>query len=79
MHELVLLFRCLLGFCNIYITNVSPNIMNYLTAKNERRRRRKARLLTAFITITMLAALAYAVGAFDAWLVAGTSSTIPVA
>lgn len=40
-----------------------------LTARNDRRRRRQARLLTALIVASMLAGLAYASGVFDAWLV----------
>ena len=37
----------------------------YLTAKNDRRRRRQARMLTALITLTLIALTAYATGAFD--------------
>ncbi|MEM9928264.1 MAG: hypothetical protein AAF840_00465 [Bacteroidota bacterium] len=41
---------------------------SYQTEKNDRRRRRKARVLTALITLTLLAAAAYGMGAFDALL-----------
>ena len=41
---------------------------NYITAKNDRRRRRTAGLLTAFITLMLLAFAAYTFGAFDAFL-----------
>ena len=41
---------------------------NYITAKNDRIRRRKALFLTAFITLTLLAFAAYSFGAFDAFL-----------
>ncbi|WP_187270884.1 hypothetical protein [Neolewinella aurantiaca] len=41
---------------------------NYITAKNDRRRRRTARLLTAAITLTLMALAAYSFGAFDALL-----------
>ena len=41
---------------------------SYQTAKNDRRRRQKARLLTALITLSLLAAAAYSFGAFDQWL-----------
>lgn len=39
--------------------------MNYRTEKNDRRRRRKARAFTAFLTICMLAGFAYATGLTD--------------
>ena len=39
--------------------------MNYQTAKNDRRRRRKARTITAFITVCLIAGFAYASGALD--------------
>lgn len=42
--------------------------MTYQTALNDRRRRRRARLLTALITLTLFAAAAYGLGAFDALL-----------
>jgi hypothetical protein len=41
---------------------------NYITAKNDRRRRRTAGFLTAVITLTLLACAAYTFGAFDALL-----------
>ena len=39
--------------------------MNYRTEKNDRRRRRKALVVTTLITIGMLAAFAYATGLAD--------------
>jgi hypothetical protein len=43
--------------------------MNYYqTARNDRRRRRNARLITALITLSLLALAAYSFGAFDALL-----------
>jgi len=38
---------------------------NYQTAKNDRRRRQKARFITALITLALIAAAAYSFGAFD--------------
>lgn len=40
---------------------------NYITAKNDRIRRRKAGFLTAVITLSLLAYAAYSFGAFDAF------------
>lgn len=40
---------------------------NYITAKNDLIRRRKAGFLTAVITLTILAFAAYTFGAFDAF------------
>lgn len=40
-------------------------IMNYRTEKNDRIRRRKARVFTALLTICMLAGFAYASGLLD--------------
>lgn len=40
----------------------------YQTARNDRRRRRNARVITALITLSLLALAAYSFGAFDAWL-----------
>lgn len=45
---------------------------NYQTAKNDRRRRQKARFITALITLTLLAAAAYSFGAFDQFLTPDT-------
>jgi|GEM_PF-2105622 len=45
--------------------NQKPDTMNYRTAKNDRRRRRKARFITALITTILLVAAAYTFGAFD--------------
>jgi len=42
--------------------------MNYMTAKNDRRRRRKARVITTLITLTIAAFTAYTLGAFDVFL-----------
>ena len=39
--------------------------MNYRTEKNDRLRRRKARVFTAFITLCLLAGFAYASGALE--------------
>ena len=39
--------------------------MTYLTEKNDRRRRRNARLLTALIALTMFTAFAYHAGFLD--------------
>ncbi len=39
--------------------------MNYRTEKNDRTRRRKARVFTAFITLCLLAGFAYASGALE--------------
>lgn len=41
---------------------------NYITAKNDRRRRRTAGFVTALVTLTLLAFAAYTSGAFDAFL-----------
>lgn len=41
---------------------------NYITEKNDRIRRRKAGVLTAVITLALLALAAYSFGAFDAFL-----------
>jgi len=41
---------------------------NYITAKNDRRRRRTAGFVTAVITLSLLAFAAYTFGAFDAFL-----------
>lgn len=40
----------------------------YQTARNDRRRRRKARMITALITLSLLTLAAYSFGAFDALL-----------
>ena len=45
---------------------------NYQTAKNDRRRRQKARFITALITLTLFAAAAYSFGAFDQFLAPDT-------
>ncbi|MEO0734806.1 MAG: hypothetical protein AAFZ52_18360 [Bacteroidota bacterium] len=42
--------------------------MYNLTQKNDRRRRRKARFLTALITLSLLAAAAYYSGLLDSFL-----------
>ena len=39
--------------------------MNYRTERNDRIRRRKARVFTALLTLVMLAGFAYAAGALD--------------
>lgn len=39
--------------------------MDYRTEKNDRIRRRKARVFTAFVTLCLLAGFAYAAGAFE--------------
>lgn len=39
--------------------------MSYITLKNERKRRRQARVLTFFITTASLTAAAYGMGATD--------------
>jgi len=45
---------------------------NYQTSKNDRRRRQKARFITALITLMLLAAAAYTFGAFDQLLAPDT-------
>ncbi|WP_020570547.1 hypothetical protein [Neolewinella persica] len=45
---------------------------NYQTAKNDRRRRQKARFITALITLMLIAAAAYSFGAFDQLLAPDT-------
>lgn len=47
-------------------------MQSYQTAKNDRRRRQKARFITALITLTLLAAAAYSFGAFDQLLAPDT-------
>lgn len=49
---------------------------NYITAKNDRRRRRTAGICTAVITLTLLAFAAYTFGAFDAFLAPEPSEVI---
>ncbi len=39
--------------------------MSYITLKNDRKRRRQARVVTFIVTLTMLSAAAYGVGALD--------------
>ena len=51
---------------------------HYLTAKNDRRRRRIARMVTAAITLSLLVLAAYSFGAFDS-LLAPTVDTLPTA
>lgn len=41
---------------------------SYQTEKNDRIRRQKARLITALITLALLAAAAWSFGAFDQFL-----------
>ncbi len=49
---------------------------SYQTEKNDRRRRRNARVLTALITLSLMAAAAYGFGAFDQFL--GPDTTAPI-
>ncbi len=39
--------------------------MSYITIKNDRKRRRQAKMVTFVITVSMLGAAAYSVGALD--------------
>lgn len=48
----------------LYPNRILTN-MNYRTEKNDRIRRRKARTLTAFITVCLLAGFAYASGLLE--------------
>ena len=50
-----------------HITPKLEKMTNYITAKNDRIRRRKAGFLTAVITLSLLAYAAYSFGAFDAY------------
>lgn len=52
---------------------------SYQTQKNDRRRRRKARALTALITIGLLAAAAYSTGILDQWLAPEAPATEVIA
>lgn len=62
------MYPCLsrVGFSYIFLhSNRILTNMNYRTEKNDRVRRRKARTLTAFITVCLLAGFAYAAGVLD--------------
>lgn len=69
MYDAAGLFRYRHVFLLLHLPVFTQKLetMDYRTAKNDRRRRRKAGFITALITATLLAAAAYTFGAFDAY------------